>query len=313
MFCFCLDIETAIAEKMYKNGGLWYCNDCDYKTPNKSHCYEHVEAKHIVHGGYTCQICGNHYDRNEQLKEHILLKHNFKEATKLFCDKCDYSTISKIILRRHIHSIHSKEKHKKCQHCEYTSPLNTKLHIHIDVNHPEKEEKNFLCEKCDKSFIYKATFTDHTKYKCKYSDYSEKRKEQKTKSQLKGKKLTKSKLFKCDYCDQALKATTSNKVNEHYNLKHCGKPIVYENHEKFVCSNCNDVFLFEDEFNCHTNLVHGIKTERNYCPKCKLSYVENQTCQKDNRGIGSNPCDKCNKTFSSRQYLISHIKTEHDK
>ena len=293
-------------QEHYEN--KFFCNICDkgflfsslYTNHKK---FAHMEKEKI----YICQICGNHYDRNEQLKEHILLKHNFEEATKLFCEKCDYSTISKIILRKHIHCIHNKEKHKKCQYCEYTSPLNTKLHIHIDVNHPEKEEKNFLCEKCDKSFIYKATFTDHTKYKCKYSDYSEKRKEQKTKSQLKGKKLTKSKLFKCDYCDQALKATTSNKVNEHYNLKHCGKPIVYENHEKFVCSNCNDVFLFEDEFNRHKNLVHGIKTERNYCPNCKMSYVEIHKCQK-----GGHLCDKCEKIFSSRQHLIGHIKTEHD-
>ena len=287
----------------------FFCNTCDKGFLFSSLYTNHKKFAHIEkEKTHTCQICGNHYDRNEQLKEHILLRHNFKEATKLFCDKCDYSTISKIILRRHIHSIHSKEKHKKCQYCEYTSPLNTKLHIHIDVNHPEKEEKNFLCEKCDKSFIYKATFTNHTKYKCKYSDYSEKRKEQKAKSYMKGKKLTKSKLFKCDYCEQALKATTLNKVNEHYNLKHSGKPIVYENHEKFVCSNCKDVFLFEDEFNCHKNLRHGIKTERNYCPKCKMSYVEIHKCQK-----GGHLCDKCEKIFSSRQHLIGHIKTEHDK
>ena len=99
----------------------------------------------------------------------------------------------------------------------------------------------------------------------------------------------------------------------HYDLNHSGKPIIEENHENFPCSDCNDVFLFEDEFNCHINLEHGIKTERNYCRKCKLSYVENHTCQMDNRGIGSNPCDKCNKTFSSRQYLICHKKIEHDK
>ena len=75
MFCFCLDIETAIAEKMYKNGGLWYCNDCDYKTPNKSHCYEHVEAKHIVHGGYTCPICGKILKTSGSYRVHQIKSH----------------------------------------------------------------------------------------------------------------------------------------------------------------------------------------------------------------------------------------------
>jgi len=69
------DIETAIAEKMYKNGGLWYCNDCDYKTPNKSHCYEHVEAKHIVHGGYTCPICGKILKTSGSYRVHQIKSH----------------------------------------------------------------------------------------------------------------------------------------------------------------------------------------------------------------------------------------------
>merc|ERR1719162_2903347 len=97
---------------------------------------------------------------------------------------------------------HNMEKHKKCQFCEYTSPCNLKLHAHIDNNHPEKEEKNFLCEKCNKSFIYKATFNDHSKYKCKYSGYLDKRKEQSRKSQMKNKHYNEYDYirFQCDYC-----------------------------------------------------------------------------------------------------------------
>ena len=75
ILCFCLDLETAIAEKMYKNGGLWYCNDCDYKTPNKSHCYEHVEAKHIVHGGYTCPVCGKILKTSNSYRSHQIKSH----------------------------------------------------------------------------------------------------------------------------------------------------------------------------------------------------------------------------------------------
>ena len=39
-----------------------------------------------------------------------------------------------------------------------------------------------------------------------------------------------------------------------------------------------------------------------------MSYVEIHKCQK-----GGHLCDQCNKMFSSRQHLIGHIKTEHDK
>ena len=289
----------------------FFCNICD-----KGFLFSSLYTKHknVAHAEkekiHICYICGNHYKEMYRLQQHILSKHNSEGATKLFCEKCGYSTVSKMKLREHIYRRRNTENHKKCQFCEYTSPCNLKLHIHIDNNHPEKEVKNFLCEKCNRSFIYEASFTDDTKYKYKYSDYSEKGKEQKTKSNM---KATKNKLFQCDYCEEVIKTKRSNMIIGHYNLHHSGKPIIEENHENFPCLNCNDVFLFEDEFNCHINLVHGIKTEKNHCPKCKLSYVENHTCQMDNRGIGSNPYDKCDKTFSSRQYLIGHLKTEHDK
>lgn len=53
----CLDVDSAIHEKLSKVGGLWHCNDCSYQSSNKAHVFEHVEAKHIVHSGYICQIC----------------------------------------------------------------------------------------------------------------------------------------------------------------------------------------------------------------------------------------------------------------
>ena len=53
-----LDVESAIAERMYKDGGVWHCSDCQFQSPRKDHVTKHVEAKHIVHGGYSCPDCG---------------------------------------------------------------------------------------------------------------------------------------------------------------------------------------------------------------------------------------------------------------
>merc|ERR1712126_492281 len=50
------DIDSEINQRMFKEGSIWYCNDCEYKG-SKSHVYEHVEAKHVTHGGYQCQFC----------------------------------------------------------------------------------------------------------------------------------------------------------------------------------------------------------------------------------------------------------------
>jgi hypothetical protein len=91
-------------------------------------------------------------------------------------------------------------------------------------------------------------------------------------------------------------------------LYHGSKPILDENHEKFKCSHCRDIFLFEHEFDRHKNLAHGIKTDKNYCARCKESYVETHKCQKEGQH-----CDQCGKSFSSKTNLDGHIKVEHDK
>lgn len=54
---YVLDVEMEIIKKMFKEGIFWYCSDCSYKSGTKSNVYEHVEAKHVIHGGYQCQLC----------------------------------------------------------------------------------------------------------------------------------------------------------------------------------------------------------------------------------------------------------------
>ena len=336
--------------KKHKNGNQYCCPHCDVKLDSKlvwSSLLRHVSSTHsdkyekkyackicdksfifsFLHSHHekfahadkkhVCDTCRNNFTSLWRLKEHILLKHNSEGATKLFCEKCGFSTISKVNLRRHMDARHNKEKHKKCPYCEFSSLHNQKVHVHIDINHPEKEDNNFLCNKCDRAFTYKASFSDHSKYKCIHSDYYlNDRKKQAKKHIMKKRKLTNPILFQCDYCYEVIKATTSNLIKKHYKLHHRGQPIIAENQEKFECSNCDDVFLFEDELNRHRNLAHGIKTERNYCPQCKMSYVELHTCQKGgetwppkNKGL-KYPCDRCSKTFSSKSHLI---KTDHEK
>ena len=51
-------MDSAIKAKMTKEGRKWYCTDCDYSSRNTGHVYEHIELKHVVHSGYTCQKCG---------------------------------------------------------------------------------------------------------------------------------------------------------------------------------------------------------------------------------------------------------------
>ena len=68
-FCF-LDVESAIQSKMFKEGNIWYCNDCPYKSNRKSNLLEHVEARHVSHPGYLCQYCEKVFKTKDTWRHH---------------------------------------------------------------------------------------------------------------------------------------------------------------------------------------------------------------------------------------------------
>ena len=72
---FVLDVESAISEKMVKEGSIWYCNDCSYQSGQKGHVYEHVEAKHVIHGGYQCQYCDKVLKSRASVRMHLKQYH----------------------------------------------------------------------------------------------------------------------------------------------------------------------------------------------------------------------------------------------
>ena len=51
------DVENAVKSKMYKDGVMWICTECNYQSHRKVHVFEHIEGKHHVHDGYFCQSC----------------------------------------------------------------------------------------------------------------------------------------------------------------------------------------------------------------------------------------------------------------
>ena len=64
-------------------------------------------------------------------------------------------------------------------------------------------------------------------------------------------------------------------------------------------------------------MTHGIKTDKNYCKKCKQPYTEtHDACPRDyknpNKVQEKFVCTQCNGTYSSKQYLREHIETVHE-
>lgn len=348
----------------HKIGEQYGCLYCNYKVKNGRWIYllYHIDTKHPDHGEkkhlcslcskgfiyessvklhklrcgnekdqkHMCHICGKHLSL-PSLKEHMLLKHSFKDATKLVCEKCGFSTISKQKLKDHIRQKHEIEKHKKCPYCNWRTPQSQKIPVHIDHHHPETGEKKFFCNKCDKGFIHKASHTNHTKFRCRFSEY--------VNTYTNPNRDTKLGLH-CDYCNDILNSDTHAK--NHYRCHHPGKPIIADGFTKFHCTTCTEFFFSKNKLERHLNLEHGVKTEKNYCKKCKQTYTdEHNFCRKDEKFIYNCPhcsgeytskeglkfhisrihegkntkysCKHCDQTYASNQNLQSHIQSVHEK
>ena len=64
------EISSAVLSKMEQRGGVWGCLECNWESKYKSRIFDHVEAKHIETGGYSCTICGKFCPSYSSLKMH---------------------------------------------------------------------------------------------------------------------------------------------------------------------------------------------------------------------------------------------------
>jgi len=85
-YLLCLDLDEAITNSLLKTVGGWLCTVCQFTSKFKQRAWEHVEAKHMNTGGYTCILCQkycptasslrNHNDRHHKIKMWFCFKLN---------------------------------------------------------------------------------------------------------------------------------------------------------------------------------------------------------------------------------------------
>ena len=55
---------------MFKEGGVWCCHECPYRSPLKHNMFEHIESKHVQHNGYLCDFCEKICPTQGALRKH---------------------------------------------------------------------------------------------------------------------------------------------------------------------------------------------------------------------------------------------------
>ena len=200
-----------------------------------------------------------------------------------------------------------------CNYCEEIFKSSSSASIHYKNCHPnlpivfDGGHSKYSCHVCDDFFFDEEELIQHSR-----------RKHGVNKTKYDNKKHL---IIQCDYCNEELRG--SKRVKSHYRIWHHNQPIIAEGHKRYNCDKCSEFFFVQDELECHLNLDHGVKTEKKYCDRCNRSYKDTHDCywiKKDMKLVPSqkkvpkiHPCSQCEKTFTLKVNLRSHVKSEHDK
>jgi len=70
-----------------------------------------------------CTMCEFKCFTDQQLKSHIMRKHTEKVDHPFKCSQCEYSTVEKAALEKHIKIVHKMERSFKCEICGFRYSL----------------------------------------------------------------------------------------------------------------------------------------------------------------------------------------------
>lgn len=175
------------------------CDHCQFKTRWKNDLVGHIQAKHLPRDSNfnKCLKCGKSFSYKGYLKKHNKIcgkTKNYVRSLKRFtCDHCDYKSLYKSILMRHIDARHSQDKqpnncakckkifynkesfkqHVKncglpkvfyfCDHCDYKTDGKGNLVRHVKIKHLPRNLKENKCKICGKYFSCRGSLLRHNK------------------------------------------------------------------------------------------------------------------------------------------------------
>ena len=151
-----------------------HCNECEYKTKDKSNLKQHLRAVHRMGNMIQCGECDYEAGSKRSYETHMLRFH--KKGKCLKCNDCEFTSSHLYHLKRHIRVSHRNGKIFKCEYCEYQTHTRREMKIHMKVMHGKREY--FQCEYCE--------FRTHNQSKMKVHT---------------NKAHRKNHMFKCEECE----------------------------------------------------------------------------------------------------------------
>jgi KRAB domain-containing zinc finger protein len=219
------------------------CEYCEYCTDHKGELELHAR----VHSGektFVCRLDGCDFSTNQQSDRmrHESLSH----PDRFKCDVCDYETVHKDYLTRHLLGHTSTEKLFECTECSFRAHLQSDLTKHLR-GHKIVANRPFQCAHCDRACRDKADMVKHLlvhsgekAFSCDYCEY---------RASVKGnlirhmRKHTGEKPYACEYCEY--RAGDKSCLTKHLR-KHTGE-------KPYACELCDSRFVDKRALRSHMN------------------------------------------------------------
>nr|XP_009937329.1 PREDICTED: zinc finger protein ZFAT isoform X2 [Opisthocomus hoazin] len=248
-----------------------------------------------VYGDLECEYCGKlfwyqvHYDMHVRThtREHLY-----------YCSQCNYSSITKNCLKRHVIQKHSNIL-LKCptEHCDYSTPDKYKLQAHLKV-HTELDKKSYSCPVCEKSFSEDRLIKSHIKTNHPEVSMTTISEILGRRVQLKG--LIGKRAVKCPYCDFYFMKNGSD-LQRHIWAHEGVKP--------FKCSVCEYATRSKSNLKAHMNRHSTEKTH--LCDMCGKKFKSKGTLKSHkllHTADGKQfKCTVCDYTAAQKPQLLRHM------
>lgn len=218
------------------------------------------------------------------------------------CNICKMVFANKKLMKRHLMCVHSDDRPYKCDICFKSYKRSDHLRNHLSSHNKTNEEKKHICLICEQSFATAKELKHHKikHYKCPYENCS----------------YTYSTISKMKY------HLNKHKCNLVYTCPGCSQTfVIYKDYiehkkmcfkKKYVCLECNKIYLHLNGYNKHINKIH---LKINTVFKCKIKDCNKQFCSdfslkehviNFHKGIKRFFCSKCNISFGYRSSFRRH-------
>ncbi|XP_027716224.1 zinc finger protein ZFAT isoform X2 [Vombatus ursinus] len=248
-----------------------------------------------VYGDLECEYCGKlfwyqvHFDMHVRThtREHLY-----------YCSQCNYSSITKNCLKRHVIQKHSNIL-LKCptEGCDYSTPDKYKLQAHLKV-HTELDKRSYSCPVCQKSFSEDRLIKSHIKTNHPEVSMSTISEILGRRVQLKG--LIGKRAVKCPYCDFYFMKNGSD-LQRHIWAHEGVKP--------FKCSLCEYATRSKSNLKAHMNRHSTEKTH--LCDMCGKKFKSKGTLKSHkllHTADGKQfKCTVCDYTAAQKPQLLRHM------